>query len=295
MKHGIKLMPLLCAALLASAVATAQGFDGPRGGDGGGRGPGGGPPRPLQIALDTNRDGVLSADEIAAAPHSLLTLDRNGDGSLTPDELQPPSDVATGPSADDLTKQLMAFDRNGDGVLTPDELPASLQNLFARADTNHDGKITQQELHALAVRQTASTGAGQNPEANRDPLMRALDLNHDGTLSPDEIFVSSKSLLTLDANHDGQISSAEMRPPQMSPAEQADHMLAENDTNKDGKISKEEAPDFLQAQFARIDKNGDGYLDHDELVAFFSTQGAGPRGRGGEGERQFGGPAGDEH
>lgn len=282
---------LICAMLLVGTVATAQGPDGPR--REGGRGPGSGPPRPLQIALDTNHDGVLSADEIAAAPQSLLRLDRNGDGSLTPDELQPPSNDATGATPDELTKQLMSFDRNGDGVLTPDELPARLQSLFARADTNHDGKITEQELHALALRQTASASAARNPEAGRDPLMRALDLNHDGTLSPDEIAAASKSLLSLDANHDGQISTAEMSPPQPTPAEQVDHFLAENDTDKDGRVSKAEAPDFIQGQFAQIDKNGDGYLDRDELVAFFASRGAGQRGGPGGGERPVAGSPGD--
>lgn len=47
------------------------------------------PPNPLMEALDTNRDGVLSAEEIANAPASLKKLDKNGDGKLTPDELRP--------------------------------------------------------------------------------------------------------------------------------------------------------------------------------------------------------------
>jgi hypothetical protein len=40
-------------------------------------------------ALDTNGDGILSADEIAAASNSLKKLDKNGDGQLTPDEYLP--------------------------------------------------------------------------------------------------------------------------------------------------------------------------------------------------------------
>ena len=47
------------------------------------------PPNPLMEALDTNHDGVLSAEEIANAPASLKKLDKNGDGKLTPDELRP--------------------------------------------------------------------------------------------------------------------------------------------------------------------------------------------------------------
>lgn len=47
------------------------------------------PPPAILVALDTNRDGQLSADEIANASASLLTLDKNGDGILTHEELCP--------------------------------------------------------------------------------------------------------------------------------------------------------------------------------------------------------------
>jgi len=47
------------------------------------------PPSAILVALDTIHDGQLSADEIANASASLLTLDKNGDGILTHDELCP--------------------------------------------------------------------------------------------------------------------------------------------------------------------------------------------------------------
>lgn len=48
------------------------------------------PPPQLIIALDANRDGVISADEIANAIAALKTLDKNGDGQLTREEFGPP-------------------------------------------------------------------------------------------------------------------------------------------------------------------------------------------------------------
>lgn len=48
------------------------------------------PPPPVMAVLDANRDGILSAEEIANASKALLTLDKNGDGQLTPEELRPP-------------------------------------------------------------------------------------------------------------------------------------------------------------------------------------------------------------
>lgn len=71
---------------------------GRRDGEQAGRGPGQGqagqrPPRPpvgpLLIALDRDKDGVISAREIAAASESLKKLDRNGDGKIDRVELRP--------------------------------------------------------------------------------------------------------------------------------------------------------------------------------------------------------------
>ena len=44
---------------------------------------------PLIIALDANRDGEISAEEIENATAALKKLDKNGDGKLTRDELRP--------------------------------------------------------------------------------------------------------------------------------------------------------------------------------------------------------------
>ncbi len=55
------------------------------------RGPHGRPPLPpILVALDTNHDGVIDADEIANASVALKSLDRKGRGFLTFDQLLPP-------------------------------------------------------------------------------------------------------------------------------------------------------------------------------------------------------------
>jgi Ca2+-binding EF-hand superfamily protein len=266
-KNAAYLLYVVGGSLLFSASLAAQGPGGFR--------------SPLLNAIDINRDGKLTADEIADAPKNLLKLDINGDGSITLDELQPPPEAAIA-SPDDLATQLFAFDRNGDGVLTASELPARMQNLFTRADANHDGKLTRDEVRALAAKQTLPTGS-QKQQSN-DPVFLALDTNHDGVISPAEISAAKTSLMALDKDHDGEISAVEMRPPQASPADQAEHFLGENDSDKDGKISKAEAPERMQAQFEAIDKNHDGYLDREELIAYFGSQGGGrggpPMGQG---------------
>ena len=44
---------------------------------------------PLVAALDADRDGTISAGELASASTALRALDRNGDGQLTADEIRP--------------------------------------------------------------------------------------------------------------------------------------------------------------------------------------------------------------
>ena len=48
------------------------------------------PPHPLLFHFDTDRDGQISAAEIAAASSVLKQLDENGDGALADEELPPP-------------------------------------------------------------------------------------------------------------------------------------------------------------------------------------------------------------
>lgn len=47
------------------------------------------PVPPVIAALDVDRDGTISAEELAGAPESLKVLDKDGDGELSPEELRP--------------------------------------------------------------------------------------------------------------------------------------------------------------------------------------------------------------
>lgn len=151
----------------AQAPAGGQGErprEGGPGGPGGERrgGPGGFLRRiPVMMALDQNKDGELTADEIAKASTSLLTLDKNKDGKLGEDELRPNMEGGpnNAPSAAELVTRLLEFDTNKDGKLSKAEAPGRLQGIFERADENRDGFLTRDELTKYAESQAARPAA----------------------------------------------------------------------------------------------------------------------------------------
>jgi Ca2+-binding EF-hand superfamily protein len=110
-----------------------------------------------------------------------------------------------------------------------------------------------------------------------DPVLSAVDTDHDGILTPAELAAAPDALKSLDKDGDGELSAAELRPRQMTASDRAKHMLDEWDTNKDGKLTKPEAPDRVQQQFDAIDTNHDRVLDEEELVSYFTNMPQQPR------------------
>ena len=138
------------------------------------RGPGGrGGPNGLLALFDTNHDGVLSADEIAAAPAVLKALDRNGDGQITPDEVPPPP--GRGP-------QGQRGAGNGQNAANPPQGGSRGQG-----------------------------GAGQGP-GPLGPLS-LFDTDHDGVLSAAEIAAAASVLKGLEQNGANQITPGDLPPP----------------------------------------------------------------------------------
>ena len=125
-------------------------------------------PSPIIKALDADRDGVISSDEIDNAVAVLKTLDKNRDGKLTRDELRPQRrhhreggkdrthrgkesrSGDRGPRSRDVVGRIMGHDENGDGKVTEDEMPQRMRRLLDRADTNNDGAIDEDEAKAIA-------------------------------------------------------------------------------------------------------------------------------------------------
>lgn len=93
---------------------------------------------------DANRDGAISRKELLVYRASQFDrIDRNGDGVLTSNDM---------PSFAKVRERMEAatagFDRNGDGKITRAEFASGPTAAFDRADSNHDGIVTRQELEA---------------------------------------------------------------------------------------------------------------------------------------------------
>jgi Ca2+-binding EF-hand superfamily protein len=251
-------------------------------------------------ALDTNNDGVLGADEIAKAPTTLMTLDKNGDGVITPDEFyglppgrgngqNPPAGNGfrgRGPGGPPAQPVFAALDANHDGVIDANEIANASTALLRTLDRNGDGQLTPNELFLPF----GGPGFGGPP---RDFLFGVLDANHDGVIDANEIANASTALLrTLDRNGDGQLTPDELFGPRGGRAGQQSLMagnglrgrgarmagatgaepttlpepplMAALDANHDGVIDATEIAN-APAALVTLDKNGDGKLTPDEL------------------------------
>jgi hypothetical protein len=195
-------LSLLCAASFAALKGFAQGPDRPPSAPPPNlRGPGSGqpggphhhpPPPPLLVALDSDHDGVISAEEIANAPQALRSLDKNGDGKLSEAEVRPPRPPGEGRESgekDRPHRKPVGPEREGDGA---PRVPGGGQEA-------HPGKPSFGE-------QAGHPGHEPRP---KPPIIRALDANGDGAISAEEIQGATAALKTLDKNGDGQLTREE--------------------------------------------------------------------------------------
>ncbi len=244
----------------------------------------GGPSRPnlLFDALDTNHDGVISAEEIANASASLKTLLKNGSDHLTRDDLRPsgppPHGASANPAmtgADQPGPKIGAIRPHGpppqpeentaaeperprmhrpsapDGDLARENFDRPERRheegfqrwQFARreADEMDEARPYPRHERMSQHRQTPWTEREDerddvrppHPEPMRDdreshshhgpppmPLFDALDTNHDGTISAEEIANASVALKGLLKNGSDHLTRDDLRPAGLPPGGQ---------------------------------------------------------------------------
>ena len=157
MHQWTKLTVIVAALAFVAEPATSQPAEGRgrfegRGGFGGGFPPDLFPGIVIMAALDADKDGALSADEIAKATAALKKLDKNRDGKVGQDEIRarleeirPPRRERGGRGGGGLfgrrsfLDRIMEHDKNADGKISASELPAVMAGLMDRGDKNKDG------------------------------------------------------------------------------------------------------------------------------------------------------------
>ena len=107
------------------------------------------------------------------------------------------TEIANAPTA------LKTLDKNGDGQLTPDEL---------RPQFGPGGPGGPGDEDAPPPPPEGQDGADAKHRPPPDPIMSALDVNHDGVIDASEITNAPAALKTLDKNGDGQLTMDEICP-----------------------------------------------------------------------------------
>jgi collagen type III alpha len=256
MKRILVGITALAAFMMIAGTCAAQ----PPGGRGlgrGGPGPFGPPPKhPLISLLDENEDGALSMEEIDKAIAKLKKLDKDSNGKVTLEELPRP---AMGPPTGEPRGR--GFGGRGQGGPPPRGGAGAFMERMQGMDKNEDGKITKDEL----------------PERMQNMFSR-LDTDGDGSLDKKEL----ESMATRMRGR-GQPAGPGAGQGGGRPRAGAEGGLMQRftsmDKDGDGKLSKEEMPERMQAMFDRLDANSDGAVDKEEFGAMAERlRGARPRG-----------------
>ena len=214
---------------------------------------------------DANGDGRISLDEyLAAATARYQQVDAQNKGAVTADQIanSPHAAKRMEHRAEGLVKHLDAANK---GYVTQDDFVAAAKKRFAKLDTKGDGKLTADEL---SMQRGDKAAPGTRAEF-AERRFEKLDANHDGVVTLAEYTTAAVAKFKeLDPSGKGRITAPDIA---ASPKahERAEHVseriVKRLDTNADGVVSREEFVAAAKQRFARIDKNGDGYIDAGEI------------------------------
>ena len=102
-------------------------------------------------AMDTTKDGKVSAEEHAAASRKMFEMmDANKDGKVTAAEMTSARITGKKAKKSDLSAadKIKVIDTDADGILTREEHAAGSHSMFEKVDTDKNGFLTKSELAA---------------------------------------------------------------------------------------------------------------------------------------------------
>ena len=187
MYQWTKLMIIVAALAFVADSARSQPAEGRgrfegRGGFGGGFPPEFFPGIVIMAALDADKNGALSADEIANAAAALKKLDKNGDGKVGRDEIRTELEKLRPPRREQggrrgggggfggrsFLDRIMEHDKNADGKISASELPERMAGLMDRGDKNKDGFLEKSEIETLSQNLGNRNRGRGGPGGNRE-------------------------------------------------------------------------------------------------------------------------------
>jgi len=236
-------------------------------------------------ALDTNKDGVISIDEALARTDDTFTrMDRNKDGVVDKSDLDA---IAAENAEYRALRILKQLDTDKDGKISKEEASKRAIDRFARFDVNGDGTINSEDMPAgwrdrmkeRVERWREGRGEQKKAEAGAEKQDRADDDNRRGRGSREFDRASltdrlDRNFSRVDANGDGFVDKAELIA--MGSDRRArfeERFIKRFDTNKDGKVTKDEFEAPARARFAANDLNDDGKISDADLPPMLRGRG----------------------
>lgn len=169
-----------------------------------------------------------------------------------------------------VVRVLDKMDADGDRILSPREI-ASAPARLADLDRNRDGILDAEEcgFPVYGRRDPAEIARARVLFMRNQPVLAALDQDHDGAISFAEINGAPTALAYLDRNRDRSLEPAEILPDIPPPA--ALRVIAILDTDRDGTITRTEratpAAQPLRELLDAADRDGNSSISFAELAA----------------------------
>jgi Ca2+-binding EF-hand superfamily protein len=241
------------------------------------------------LALDTDKNGVLTETEIVEAPALLLAKDQDEDDCITIDEFTPPETMmmavpivgmqpdrslaavstllidGTGPLF--APRLIRRYDRNGDGKLSVAELVLAAER-FKALDADGDGKLTAEELKAFHKQKPdIEAGMELEPPAGQGPRVQVSPDSKARATRPDvALFGLSETDIALAIRTFDPVKAA---------LTDAQNQFNRLDVDQNGYLERDELKDnvrFQRGLFETIDTDGDDKIFWPEMESYVRSR-----------------------